>query len=367
MARDVLTIAWKYIRRRRFSDALKLLDSRAEIYADNFEYYITTAIACLYVGDIGASSAYFQRARKIKLMDTRLLLGQAAIFLRRGDTERALAYYLEVKDNDPGNKIATEAMEFIRLHGDYDTICRWVDSGRIERFYPPIGMNPMKIVHIVLPLVFCALACTVTWRILSAERHPGEGPRLDVPELVLSKEEKENAQETDLSGGTYHYILTEKEITRSYSSALEYFQANRDNAAQVEINRILNSNASVNIKQKSRVLMGYLAVPTFDTLTDNPTFAQVENSPELYLDCWVSWSGRISDAVSDGKSYSCRLLVGYESMKSVEGIITVRFEQVPEITPDQPVRILGKIATDTDGKMFIKGLATYQSVRDALK
>ena len=90
MAQDVLTIAWKFMRRRQFATAIKLLESRQDTYVGNFEFYIALGIACLYVGDIGSSVTYFQQARKDKLTDTRLLLGQAAIFLRRGDTDRAL-------------------------------------------------------------------------------------------------------------------------------------------------------------------------------------------------------------------------------------------------------------------------------------
>ena len=73
MAQDALTIAWRFMRRRKFATAIKLLEARQEIYEDNFEYYVILGIACLYVGDIGSSSSYFQRARKIKLTDTRLL------------------------------------------------------------------------------------------------------------------------------------------------------------------------------------------------------------------------------------------------------------------------------------------------------
>ena len=100
MAQDVLSVAWKFMRKRQFATAIKLLEGRAETYEDNFEYYLITGIACLYVGDFGAAGSYFQRARKIKITDTRLILGQAAIYLRRGDTDRALQYYLEVIEND---------------------------------------------------------------------------------------------------------------------------------------------------------------------------------------------------------------------------------------------------------------------------
>ena len=104
MAQDVLSVAWKFMRKRQFATAIKLLEGRAETYEDNFEYYLITGIACLYVGDFGAAGSYFQRARRIKITDTRLLLGQAAIYLRRGDTDRALQYYLEIKENDASNK-----------------------------------------------------------------------------------------------------------------------------------------------------------------------------------------------------------------------------------------------------------------------
>ena len=106
MARDVLDEAKILLGRRQFSKAIKLLEGRAEIYSQDFEYNLLFAIACLYLGDTGTASVFFQKARNIRLTDTRLLLGQAALFLRRGDTDRALYYYLEILDNDPQNKIA---------------------------------------------------------------------------------------------------------------------------------------------------------------------------------------------------------------------------------------------------------------------
>ena len=366
MAQDVLTIAWRFMRRRKFATAIKLLEAREETYEENFEYYVILGIACLYVGDIGSSVSYFQHARKIKLTDTRLLLGQAAIFLRRGDTDRALQYYMEVKENEPANKVALDAIEFIRTRGDYDTICRWVDTGRIEQFYPPLGVNPQKVAAIVAPAVCFILGIVLVFALFPRKNYY-KGERLDLTELSLSTDEKNNAQEKDLSGQTYGYILSDKQISKSYLDAMDYFQSHRDNAAQVEINRLLNSNASVSIKKKAQVLMGYLEEPTFDTLTDNPSYKAVEAEPALYLDSWVSWGGKITNAVvfEDG-SYSCQLLVGYETGEVVEGIITVRFASEPNITPDQPVKILGKISSE-DGKIYLKGRAIYQSIKGGLK
>lgn len=363
MTKDVLTLAWNDMRRRKFATAINRLEVREDIYHDNFEYYLTLGIACLYVGDIGAASTYFQLARRIKLTDVRLLLAQAAIFLRRGDTARALQYYLEIKEYEPGNKIATNAMEFIRVHGDYDTICRWVDTGRIEQFYPPLGTNPDKIIMLVIPIVTCILGCIVAFNVIPRGQQ-FSGPRADLTKLELTVDEKSEAKEKDLSTQSFKYVLSNKEITQSYNKALQHFQNHKDNASQIEINRILNSNATLSIKKKANVLMGYLEIPDFDTISDVPTYSDVIKTPVLYLDCWVNWGGKISNAITyeDG-SYSCDLLVGDEGLSHYEGTVNVRFDSTPVIDGGQSVKILGKI-TQIDGSVCLKGRAVYQSIKN---
>ncbi len=365
MAIDVISLAWKYMRRRNFATAIKLLEGKTEVYEDNFEYFLTFGIACLYVGDFGAAVTYFSQARKIKVTDTRLLLGQAAIYLRRGDTDRALQYYMEVKDNEPGNHIANDALEFIRTRGDYDTICRWVDTGRIEQFYPPLGANPDRIASFVIPAAALILGALLIVKFVPVKDYQ-EGARKDLSQLALTSDEKSKPQETDLSTQTVRYILSSKQIKDSYENAQMYFQSHRDNAAQVEINRLLNSNAALSIKQKAKTIMGLLEVPSFDTLSDNPTYEQVDEDPILYLDCWVSWGGKISDAIinADG-TYTCRLLVGYETGEKITGIVNVKFDNNPGIETDKPVKILGKIMQENN-KVYIRGMAVYQGVKNGL-
>ena len=366
MARDVLAAAGSLMKRRKFSSAIRLLEGRSEIYEDNFDYYLLLAIAYLYAGDAGTASSYFQRARNLKLTDTRLLLGQAALFLRRGDTDRSIQYYLEVLENDPQNRTALDALEFIRTRADYSTICRWADSGKLERYYPPLGVNPDRVWGVILPVLACVLGVAIVMRVAKATSPASQGTRADLSSFVLSADEAKNAQEKDMSGSTYRYILSDREITGSYENAQRYFQSYRDNAAQTEINRILNSNASSAIKQKARLLMDYLGTPTFDTITDNPSYDDVAKDTALYMDCYAVWSGRISNAEMEGTAYRCDLLVGYETMQKVTGIVPVKFASDPGIRAGEPVKILGRITTD-NGKLCLDGRASYQSVNDMME
>lgn len=368
MNRSVLDIAQKLLRKHKFAKAITLLEGRSDVYEDNFDYYLTLGIACLYVGDAGSAASYFQKARTIKLTDTRLLLGQAAIYLRRGDTDRAVRYYLDIQDNDPNNKTAAVAMDFIRTKGDYGTICRWVDSGKIKKFYPPLGSNPAVVQGTFFFFCTAVLACILILRSVQGRKNISSGLRADLASVTLNIDEKKHAQQTDLSGSVYRYLLTASQITASYDKALAYFQEYRDNAAQVELNRIAGSNAAFAIRQKARLFMSYLKEPTFDTLIDNYTYKEVSSDIPLYLDCYVSWTGRISNVDTTENSFRCDLLVGYEEMQRVEGVVPLRFTvaPAPPIDGEKPVRILAKVNME-DGKLILDGKAVYQSVNGSLE
>ena len=161
MGRSNLDTAKHLIKRRKFDLAINILESYEDIYEGDFEYYLALGVAYLYADVPGKASQNFRSAREIKIKNTQLLLGQAVIFLRHGETDRALEYYLEVLDIDPRNSIARSAMEFIRLYGDYTTICKWVDSGDIKKFYPPLGMNPDIIRNCVLAGLLTGIVCSV--------------------------------------------------------------------------------------------------------------------------------------------------------------------------------------------------------------
>ena len=367
MARSVLQTARKLMRRRKFGYAITLLESRTHDYGGSFEFYLALGTSCLYVGDEGSASKYYQLAREIKISNSELLLGQAAIYLRHGETDRALQYYLDILNIDPNNEVAKSALEFIRTHGDYNTICQWKDSGKIAKFYPPLGVNPDIIRNCIFAgfLLGCVVSAFIVFK--STPKKPNRS-------LSSTNEESEERQRaknveplSDFDGGVLVYNLTEKQISDSYNEAISYWQQNRDNAALREINRILYSNASPSKKQEALNLRQSLKEPTFDTLKDedNFTYQEVESDHFLYNNCFVSWSGRVSNAISlDNGSWECILLVGYENLRYVDGMVSVHFAEAPypEVDPEKPIRILAKV-TEAQGKLLLEGRAVYQPLK----
>ena len=360
--KDPLIAARKLLQARRFHSAILLLQDRELEYHTDFEFYYYLGLACLYVNDIGGASFYFNKARKISVLDTRLLIAQAAIFLKRGATDEAVEYYLNILDDDPNNKIASEGLKFIKqLSQKPDMLSEWIATNKIKRFYPPLGIHPLIGKLFGLVCIICVAAGGVLFALQYYEaRKPPQ--RADLSAFVLSVDQRNNALQQDLSGSQYRYILNAREVNETYEKAQEYFQKEEDNLAQREINKLLNSNASVAIQQNARLLMQYFVEPSFDTFKTGFTYSQVAEDIYLYLDCWVMWSGRIANSEVTDTSYSCDLLVGYENQERVEGIVPLVFDSAMNLDPSLPITVLGKISLTENGKLYLKGKSVYQSV-----
>lgn len=362
MSRSKLEIARSLTSRGKYDKAVIVLDKAHEIYKNSFDYYLTFGITWLYAGVISHAEEYFNKARRIRINSVDLNLGFAAVFLYKGSTERAITYYLEVLRLEPGNKTAKSALEFLRRCDNYETILKYFDTGKMKKFYPSVGLPVSKFTLISGAAVLGAALALVLLNAVPSARPLRESEIDGLEDIALTADEKRNLQEKDLSGGVYKYILSDREIQHSYEKAVAYFNDFRDNMARVEINRILNSNASEAVRKKSELLLSYFETPNFDNFTDNFDYASVAKERELYDGCWVVWSGKITNVRTDESGLSFNLLIGDEKLENLEGVVSVVFNPVQKIDGSRSVKILGRLKTD-GGRILLEGQSVYQPVR----
>ena len=358
MSADVLKKAERLLAARRFPETISLLEPLVIDYRESFYFHYLLGTACLYVGDIGGAELYYKRARNLKMTDPRLINAQAVLFLRRGEVNKAVEYYLETQEYDSENRIAKRALEFIKKNTGPEALVNFVRSGKIKRFYPPLGLRPAFVFGVSASVAAaCALAAVIVFAVKPSLLPKKE--RADLSSFVLTLDEKQNPLVQDTASSVFRCVLTKKELEKAYADAQTYFQKYRDNAAQVEINRILNSNASASVRQKARLLMDYLAEPGFDTVSDAYSYAQIQAEPWLYMDCWVVWPGRITNTAETESEYRCDFLVGYDTMERMEGIVPLVLKQPVSVDTALPVTVLAKVGTE-NGKLVLRGKSVYQ-------
>lgn len=359
MALSLLEQAKTQFAKKKYSEVISLLQPHVLEYKDSFEYYLYLGLAFMYTGEISLALDYFAGARKIKLTDPNLLSAQGTLHLRRGDTNRAIDYYLQALNYDPNCKVAKDGLDFLRHHNTAEEIGDFIQSGEIKKLYPDPtkSYKQRKDILKIFTLALAVLAFVFLLPILVKALSTPVQKRKDLSPLVLERYEKQNAVENT---GKFELVLTKDEIVETYEKAHKYFQDYRDNMAQYEVNRILLSNASDNIKNKAKLLSEYFEEPGFDTIKDIFDYKTVSSFPEAYLNCFVVWRGTATNVEALKYNMSFFLLVGYDTKTRLDGLVYVLCPFVTTIDTEIPIEVLGKVQVK-QGELRLEGVSIYQS------
>ncbi|MDR2521717.1 MAG: tetratricopeptide repeat protein [Spirochaetaceae bacterium] len=361
---NALTKSLRYARAGRYSKAVSLLVPNILQYRDSWLFYYTLALASLHAGDTGSAREYIKSAYDIKENETNVLLLLALLNVKRGETSRAINYYLRVLESEPKNKIAARALAVLKKYGASGALSDWAASSRIKRLFPPFPRPPAR--RAALPVIAAAAgavalcgALYLTFGWPPAQPGRARPPRAGYAQSALEASERARAL---AESGVWRYVLSEREVFAAYDKARALFNDHRDDAARREINRILLSNAADGIKNKARLLAGYLEPGDFATLKDNYTYSDVFADPPLYDGCTVRWKGVAANIVAEAATTRFDLLVGYDTRRNIEGLAPVVFASAQNISAERPLEVLARVAA-TGTAFTLEGMAIHQSAR----
>jgi tetratricopeptide (TPR) repeat protein len=362
----ILVKAVRFARQKKYGLAINLLEEEVNRFRGSFRFNYILGLCCLYSRDFRGALEYFKLAREIRLKDPFVLLGLAALFLIRGDSDRAVSFYLEVQEIDEKNPIACKALRTIRKHGARDTLPEWLDSGQIYRLFPPFPRLPLRLRTVFLSAASLLLLGSLSLSFLVKQRivswpFARNSERVGLSLSDLAEDERNEPVQT---GGSFRYILTRRQVLSLYEEGRSLFNERRDDAAKVAFNRILESNAVDTIKNKIRILCDYMDIPGFDTLKDRFSYAEVRNEPVLYRNCHVIWRGMATNLVVLNDSTAFDFLVGYDTRKTLEGLVPVTFNFAIPVNTEQPLEVLGRIIpviSERGQEIQIEGVALNQS------
>lgn len=368
--RDTIQKAKKAFGRKKFSSVISLLLPLIYEFESSYQFFYMLGVSCLYTDDLEGAEVYLEKASKLREDTAETIMALAALSLRKCDVKTAVLYYLKVLELNPLEKIANEALEFIRI-SDSDTVNLWISDKRIQKYYPVVVSKASssfdfdllkKIVLWTFVSVFAVFLGYFGVRLFYSYNSKN---RKDISDISLSLSEKMNSVyhgDTGVAGQAFKYEFSSLEIASIFDKAKENFQNYRDNAALVEINKILCSNAVTQVQQKALVLKSYLNVPKdFNDVKDNYSYEEVVKEPYKYLDCWVVWEGNITNVIELPNQFQCDLLIGSEDLSKIDGIVPFYMREFIRIDEDRPIKVLAQIALK-DGKIFLKGKSVYQSL-----
>lgn len=349
--RKSLRKAVRLYRRRKYTYVINLLEPQVFLFRDNWTYYYTLGMSCLYTGDFAGAYSYLRRAGDLDPERVETFLGIGVVLLRRRQIDVAIQNYLDLIDKDPQNRRAKRALHWIRTLERPDGVVDWFDDGSIDRILPPRGLFVPKAVSISLVIAFVigsavvfgpSVASFIATTLPQGEQREGSSV------LAFTDETQRISEE---NGALFEF--TEGEIDELLDDIMDAFNDGRDNYVRRELNRIALSNASPRIKEQTALLKEYLSPPDFVSMRDNFTYEDVASNPPLYDGVFVRWRGRIANLVIGDDEIAFDFLVGYDSGSVLEGIVPVTIPFAVLLDDGGSVELIGSVSRDSsDATLF---------------
>lgn len=353
MAKNPLEEAELLWRRKNWKGLISLLDPLSELYRDNARYNTLLGIAFLYKEDIGGAYSCLRRAQNLDYRDMVSALALAVVFIRRGETDKALQLYVDILERQAKNKKAKQGLSFLKRYGS-DAESK--NLRKLKQLYPGPAVRPFLLLCLII--AFAMIISSYFWGPKLIEFVKISKPeRMGISDIVLSADEAASPIGFTES---FEIILTEKEALETFDKAKALFLAYRDEAALVELNRLRLSNASRQIKAKVEALALYVREPSFASMPDKFSFKEVAAFPGLYEGVSIIWKGLPANIIIDKeKAYSFDLLVGYQDKKKLEGIVNVRITFATKLEADRPIEVLAKIR-NVSNSFFLECTAIHE-------
>lgn len=362
MAHDPLRRAQRYFLDGHYSKVILLLEPLSLTYRDSHLFHYLLGASCLFTGDVGGAATYLRRAEQLNFRHADTLAALAAVYVRRGDTDKAVQLYLEILEREPENKFAQRALAFLRSISASEKISELTNTDAITALYPkpPVAMRRAVriLVVAVLVIVVAGVVLLVFPKTLRAFKD-SRPARTGLEGVELTDQERENP--VALAGG-FEYVLTEKEAVASFEKAKDLFSTWHDEAALVEINRILLSNAAPSIKTKAETLKSFVRAPDFTSVKEAYSYGDVARDSRLFEGVAVIWKGSAANVREETQGVSFDFLAGYQSRTKLEGIVPAKASFPISITPGAPLEVLGRVRSS--GKTFFIEIIAVHELRE---
>jgi len=347
--------AQRYFNKRDFNKVIDLLEPSIYIYRENFYFFYYLGTSFLFIGEYNSASTYLKTALKLNPKDINTKLGLAVVTLRHQKYNDAITIWLSIIDLDKKNVKARYGLELLRQQDtDKFDFYYLFENGTLNKLFPNKKFIFPKSLLVIL-LTFCSafvsiIILMVLFDIINSDIKRNK----EVENLLKNINDKLSIEKNEDALILYSKQQAQDQIKKITG----YFKDYYDNHARFEMNKLLLSNASYDIKESLNAKFEpYLQDLNFTNFIDNDnfTYKEILKEPLFYKNIFVKWKGRI-DNLNKGKYYiTFDFLIDYQDYKVVEGKLPVIFDYAIDIDEDEAIELIAKLLVDDKGLITLKG------------
>ncbi|WP_421622943.1 hypothetical protein R5397_03725 [Borrelia sp. MN22-0132] len=362
-----------YYNSHKYSDVVKLLEKEIFLYKNYYFYHYILGMSYLRMGNLGTAQTYLKKAYTLNPTEPDVKQSIAILLAAQGKEDKAIQIWLKMIEENQEIQRSEFSLETIRKNPIQGAL--FLNKNKIyAKLFPEIkvetGQNLSKLTRTLLTiasLVFLLIAIFLlihskeTIKLTLSNSKVKEKKAINniaayIDDIKINDKEKIENHE-----GQFVFILTETEIKNSFQKIKTHLKQGKDNFARIEINKILNSNASESIKLKAKNLASFISRPNFITFNDYLVLKEIKKNPLIYSNVYVKWEGIANNIEKKDNITYFDFYVGYNK-NALEGIITTKTTFDIDINFKDYVEILGQIDYDYNTNILTLNAITIRKI-----
>ncbi|AHH10291.1 Tetratricopeptide repeat family protein [Borrelia coriaceae ATCC 43381] len=362
-----------YYNSQKYSDAIKLLEKEIFFYKNYYFYHYILGMSYLRMGNLGNAQTYLKKAYTLNPTEPDVKQSIAILLAAQGKEDKAIQIWLKMIEENQEIERSELSLETIRKNPIQGAL--FLNRNKIyARLFPKLkvktGQNLSKLIRILIIIAGLAFLLIAIFLIIHSNetiKLPLSVPNINtkkninniaayIDDIKINDKEKIENQE-----GQFVFILTETEIKNSFQKIKTHLKKGKDNFARIEINKILNSNASESIKLKAKNLASFISRPDFITFNDFLILKEIKKNPLIYSNVYVKWEGIANNIEKKENITYFDFYVGYNK-NVLEGIIPTKTTFDIDINFKDCVEILGQIEYDYNTNTLTLNAITIRKI-----
>lgn len=362
-----------YYNSHKYSDVVKLLEKEIFIYKNYYFYHYILGMSYLRMGNLGTAQTYLKKAYTLNPTEPDVKQSIAILLAAQGKEDKAIQIWLKMIEENQEIQQSEFSLETIRKNPIQGAL--FLNKNKIyTKLFPEIkvatGQNLSKLTRTLLTIASLAFLLTAIFLLIHSkgtikltlnnskvkEKKAINNIAAYIDDIKINDKEKIENHE-----GQFVFILTETEIRNSFQKIKTHLKQVKDNFARIEINKILNSNASESIKLKAKNLASFISRPNFITFDDYLVLKEIKKNPLIYSNVYVKWEGIANNIEKKDNITYFDFYVGYNK-NALEGIITTKTTFDIDINFKDYVEILGQIDYDYNTNILTLNAITIRKI-----
>ncbi|UPA18310.1 tetratricopeptide repeat protein [Borrelia puertoricensis] len=362
-----------YYNSHKYSDVVKLLEKEIFIYKNYYFYHYILGMSYLRMGNLGTAQTYLKKAYTLNPTEPDVKQSIAILLAAQGKEDKAIQIWLKMIEENQEIQRSEFSLETIRKNPIQGAL--FLNKNKIyTKLFPEIkvatGQNLSKLTRTLLTIASLAFLLTAIFLLIHSkgtikltlnnskvkEKKAINNIAAYIDDIKINDKEKIENHE-----GQFVFILTETEIRNSFQKIKTHLKQGKDNFARIEINKILNSNASESIKLKAKNLASFISRPNFITFDDYLVLKEIKKNPLIYSNVYVKWEGIANNIEKKDNITYFDFYVGYNK-NALEGIITTKTTFDIDINFKDYVEILGQIDYDYNTNILTLNAITIRKI-----